>query len=104
MKVFYIPHIHKLTSFHGFALRWFVIIDKKSSCDLLLHDHERIHISQQKHYGFFVYLLRYFTDSYFRAEMEYQAFRVGSMFTEEQAKEIMARKYFIPEHVIEETI
>lgn len=73
----------------GLALKPFVFIRNYSP---LLLCHEYVHIEQQNRYGLFKYLWRYVMDPDFRVLMEYDAYRLGSQLSSEQAR-AMAENY-----------
>ena len=73
----------------GLACYWFIIVRKGH--DHII-EHEKVHIDQMHSVGLCTYLYRYVTDSDFRYDVEYQAYRYGSAMTSTEADK-WARKY-----------
>lgn len=79
-------------SWCGFACIWFVIIRKGKEHYL---GHEMVHIDQQRRFGGFTYLWRYFTNNDFRARMEVEAFLITPGFDRERIAYVLKNHYGI---------
>lgn len=69
MKVPWLPFNFEAIAVH----KWILYISE----DPQLMLHEQVHLAQQKQYGFFLYMWRYFTDLNFRVRMEVEAYSVS---------------------------
>lgn len=90
--------------YRGVALWFLIVINKRFKDDKGLLAHEYCHIRQQRDYGFFTYMYRYWRDLEFRAEMEYRAFKYGSGYPPERIHALLTLRYGIPSKIAEEVI
>jgi hypothetical protein len=100
--VFYWPWIP--IAKRGLACRWFILIRSKFKDDDGLHRHEQVHIAQQSAFGLPRYLWRYYTDPYFKADVEAAAFRYGSGYSAERTLYILVEDYHIQADIASESV
>lgn len=93
--IFYVPYVP--FGQRGKACVWFILINKKCKLDFRLVAHEKIHIRQQREFGWLRYLIRYYFDKRFRAMVEYEAFSVASGRSDEYIIKLLARNYWMSE-------
>ena len=110
-RVFYLGKRTRwlLGGMDGKALRFFILIDdRKRNKSSLLH-HEMVHIEQMKRIGTIKYAWRYFVqhwcgDSTFRAEVETEAYMVGSKFSGPKTAYMLKTYYGISKFLDEEAV
>ena len=79
MRIITLPTL--LCRFQGLALGRFILI-KRGHSNLI--NHEMVHIRQQKQFGFWTYMFKWWFSERFRAEMEIEAYKTADRLTDNE--------------------